>query len=77
MAFREVSRWEEQIARSTQPGDVEGEIARLGAVAAALSASEPLRAVQMAQAFLEEGLAADVASKLEAMIEEANERLLR
>lgn len=75
MAFREVSHLEEQIARSTQPGDVEGEIARVGAVAAALRASEPLRAVQLAQTFVGEGLAADVAAKLEAMVDEANERL--
>jgi hypothetical protein len=74
-AFREVSMLEEEIARLTSADDVEGEIARLGAVAAALSASEPLRAVQIGQMYLAEDLADDVKSKLTAMLDDANETI--
>jgi hypothetical protein len=74
-AFREVALLEEQIARVTRANEVEGEIARLGAVAAALSANEPLRAVQLGQTYLVEGLADPVAAKLNAMLDEANEKI--
>jgi hypothetical protein len=74
-AFREVSMLEEEIARLTSADDVEGEIARLGAVAAALSANEPLRAVQIGQRYLAEDLAADIKSKLAAMLDEANKAI--
>ena len=40
-AFREVGRLEESIASITPPEELEGEIARLGAVTAALSAADP------------------------------------
>ena len=74
-AFREVSRLEEQIARSTAADDVEGEIARIGAVAAALSANEPLRAIQLGEAYLAEELAEDIAAKIRGMLAEANDVL--
>ncbi len=74
-AFREVSLLEEQIARSTPADDVEGEIARLGAVAAALSANEPLRAVQLGEIYLTEGLADDIKAKLAAMLDEADKTI--
>ena len=46
-AFREVADLEEEIATIAGAGAVEGEIARLGAVTAAMSAGEPLRAIQL------------------------------
>jgi hypothetical protein len=46
-AFREVADLEEEIATIAGAGVVEGEIARLGAVTAAMSAGEPLRALQL------------------------------
>ena len=55
-AFRDVSVLEESIATIVPPDHLEGEIARLGAVTAALSAGEPLRALQLAERFLAEGL---------------------
>jgi hypothetical protein len=74
-AFHEVSLLEEQIATLTQPTDVEGEIARLGAVAAALSANEPRRAVQLGQTYLADGPGDEIKSKLAAMLDDANDAI--
>lgn len=71
-AFREVGRIEEAIADSTPAHDLEGEIARLGAITAALSAAEPLRALWLVDRYLAEGLSPEVTSKLEALRVEAN-----
>jgi len=74
-AFREVSLLEEQIARLTPSDDLEGEIARLGAVAAALSANEPLRAVRLGETYLAEALADDIKSKLKLMLADVDAAL--
>ncbi|HSK04037.1 MAG TPA: hypothetical protein VK932_22440 [Kofleriaceae bacterium] len=76
-AFREVSALEESIALRLPPDDLEGEIARLGAVTAALSAGEPLRALQLAARFLAENLAPEVAEKLRQLVKEADAELVR
>jgi hypothetical protein len=76
-AFREVSALEEAIAGLTAPGDVEGEIARVGAVAASLSAGEPLRAVRLAEVFLSEDLSWDVAAKVQHMLRDAHDQIQR
>lgn len=76
-AFREVSAVEESIATITPPDDLEGEIARLGAVTAALSAGEPLRALQLAERFLAESLAPEVAEKLRQLAKEADAEMAR
>lgn len=76
-AFREVSALEESIAALVPPGDIEGEIARLGAVTAALSAGEPLLALQLAERFLAEALAPAVAAKLRQLADEADAELSR
>jgi hypothetical protein len=76
-AFREVSALEESIAELVPADDIEGEIARLGAVTAALSAGEPLRAVQLADRFLVEALAPAVAAKLRQLVAEADAELAR
>lgn len=71
-AFREVGRIEEAIAELTPVHDLEGEIARLGAVTAALSAAEPLRALWLVDRYLAEGLSSEAMAKLEALRVEAN-----
>jgi pyruvate-formate lyase-activating enzyme len=76
-AFREVSALEEAIATLVPPDDLEGEISRLGAVTAALSAGEPLRALQLAARFLAESLAPEIAEKLHDLVNEADAELVR
>jgi hypothetical protein len=74
-AFREVGRLEETIADLTTAHDVEGEIARLGAVTAALSAAEPLRALVLVERYLAERVSPEAAVKLEALRAEAEAEL--
>lgn len=74
-AFREVGRLEESIADLTPAHDVEGEIARLGAVTAALSAAEPLRALVLVERYLAERVSPEAAVKLEALRAEAEAEL--
>lgn len=76
-AFHDVSALEESIAAIVPPDDIEGEIARLGAVTAALSAGEPLRALQLAERFLSESLAPEIAEKLRQLVTEADAELAR
>jgi hypothetical protein len=71
-AFREVGHIEESIAGLTTPDDLEGEIARLGAVAAALSADDPLRALLLVDRYLAEGISPEATAKLEALRAEAD-----
>lgn len=66
-AFLAVSALEEKIALVTLANDVEGEIARCGAVAAALSADAPLRAVRLTDLYLKHALDPSVAQKLGAL----------
>ncbi len=66
-AFRKVGRLEESIASITPPEDLEGEIARLGAVTAALSAADPLHALLLVERYLAEGVTHEAASKLDAL----------
>ncbi len=51
-AFAEVSRLEEEIAAICPAGTLEGDVARRGAVTAALSANDPQRAVNLAREYL-------------------------
>jgi hypothetical protein len=76
-AFREVSALEESIAALVPPDDIEGERARLGAVTTALSAGEPLRALQLAERFLAEKLAPEVAGRLYQLVKEADAEIVR
>ena len=75
-AFHEVSALEESIATITAPEDLEGEIARLGAVTAALSAGEPLGPLQLAERFLTENLSTEIAEKLRQLTTEADAELV-
>jgi hypothetical protein len=70
--FREVSEIEEAIAAIVGAKDVEGEIARLGAVSAALSAGEALRAMQLAVLYLRDDLSDSSRSKLEELLKQAD-----
>ena len=76
-AVHDVSALEESIAMLAPPDDLEGEIARLGAVTAALNAGEPLRALQLAERFLAESLAPEIAEKLRQFVKEADAELGR
>jgi hypothetical protein len=71
-AFHEVSALEEAIAALVKPDDIEGELARLGAVTAALSAGEPRRARQLTERFLAESVPPEIADKLRQLATEAD-----
>lgn len=75
-AYREVSFLEETIASRTGPAEVEGAIAREGAVHAAIKAGECLRALSLATRYLEEDAApADLRIELEALRSAADKAL--
>lgn len=74
-AFRRVCDVEEHIATLASSETVEGEIARLGAVQAALSADEPLRALQLAEQFAQESLSGPTRAKLEESMRAADAEL--
>jgi hypothetical protein len=76
-AFREVGRLEEAITDLTAAHDVEGEIARLGAVTAALSAADPLRALWLGDRYQREGVSPEAAAKLDALRAEAETEIAR
>lgn len=71
-AYRRVSALEELIARLTPPTDVDGVVARVGAVAAALRAGDWLRATRLVEEFLV-GAPEDVATELRMLEREAEE----
>jgi hypothetical protein len=71
-AFREVADLEEEIATIMGARTAAGEIARLGAVTAALSAGEPLRALQMGARYVADGLSAGATAKLLQLLAEAD-----
>ena len=77
VAFRHVSILEETITWLTPAHDVDGEIGRLGAVAAALHAEEPLRALELAWRFEQEALSSPAAAKLLELAAEAEAEIER
>lgn len=74
-AFREVGLLEESIAALMPAGDLEGEIARLGAVTAALSSADPIHALGLVDRYLAEAVSPEAAAKLEALRSEADAEL--
>lgn len=52
LAFREVSEIEEKIAQLTSPDSLEGSIARLGVITAALSSGDWRRALSFSEVYL-------------------------
>lgn len=76
-AFREVADLEEGIASIAGAQTAEGEIARLGAVAASLNAGDPLRTIQLAERYLADALSAPARHELEELRREADAEILR
>ena len=76
-AFREVADLEEEIATIVGARTAAGEIARLGALAAALSAGEPLRALQLGERYLADGLSEGSCVKLSGLLAEAEAEIGR
>lgn len=76
-AFREVADLEEEIATIVGARTAAGEIARLGAITAALSAGEPLRALQLGQRYLADGLSEGSRTKLLEFLAEADAEIGR
>ena len=74
-AFRKVGLIEEEIAAALAVDDVEGEIARVGAVTAALSAHDPLHALLLVDRYLAVGISGQGAAKLESLRAEAEAML--
>jgi hypothetical protein len=70
-AFREVADLEEEIAAIAGANVVEGEVARLGAVTASLSAGDLVRAVQLAERYLADGLSERSRKRLRELQDEA------
>lgn len=70
-AFRHVSVLEESIARITEPRSVQGEIARCGAVTAALSAGESLRVHELVKRYQAEDVRDEIRSRLEELLKES------
>lgn len=74
-AFQEVGRIEESIAALTLANDFEGEIARRGAVRAALNAADPRHALGLLDRYLAEDISLEAAASLEALRSKANAEL--
>jgi DNA polymerase III delta prime subunit len=71
-AYREVSRLEEQIAKLFPVGDTEGDLARRGAVRAALNAGDLKRADELQERYASDARATkDFRQQLEALWAEA------
>ncbi len=71
-AFREVGHLEESIARLMPADELEGQIARRGAVNAALGAEEALHALNLLARYLAEDISPEAATSLEALRSKAN-----
>ena len=67
-AYRDVSRLEEEIAKVLPCSDFEGEVARRGAVTAAISGEEFQRAIDLADRFIQEaGAGTPLSDSLQAL----------
>lgn len=76
-AFRDVADFEEEIAAIVGGHTVEGEVARLGAVTASLSAGDLVRAVQLAERYLADSLSSGSRTKLTELRDEAEAEIVR
>ncbi len=76
-AFRDVADLEEEIAAIAGANTVEGEVARLGAVTASMSAGDLVRAVQMAERYLPDALGDRSREKLNELRDEAEAEIAR
>jgi hypothetical protein len=76
-AFRDVSTLEEDIAAATSSRDVEGALARVGAVSAAIKAGEYLRALQLGRRYVGELVGVKAQARLQQLLEEAERETQR
>jgi hypothetical protein len=76
-AFRNVAELEEEIAAIVGAHTVEGEVARLGAVTASMSAGDLVRAVQLAERYLADALSTGSRAKLAELRDEAEAEIAR
>jgi hypothetical protein len=76
-AFRDVADLEQEIAGIAGANTVEGEVARLGAVTASMSAGELVRAVQLAERYLPDALSDRSRTKLRDLRDEAEAAITR
>ncbi len=74
-AFRVVSKLEEAIAELSGVDDLPADIARVGAVTAALSAEEPLRAIRLAERYIAASASDATKAQLQQCRDEAEKRL--
>jgi hypothetical protein len=72
VAFLQVADLEEEIATIVGVRTAEGEIARLGAVQAALSGGDPLRALRLGERYRTDGLSDRAQAKLLDLLKEAD-----
>lgn len=76
-AWAEVSSIEEELAKAFPAREVQGRIARRGAVGAALKAGDPARAHALAEAYLADGTAPDsLKAVLREILEQGNQEKL-
>ena len=73
-AYGEVSVLEQRVARTMPADTIEGALARVGAVAAALRASDWLRATMLVDEYLR-GASGDLRQELESLAKEADSGL--
>jgi hypothetical protein len=76
-AFRYAAELEEGIAAIAGANTVQGEVARLGAVAAAMCAGDLVRAVQLAECYLAEVLSDRSRAKLQELRDEGEAQIAR
>jgi len=76
-AFRDVADLEEEIAAVAGAHMVEGEVARLGAVTASMSAGDLVRAVQLAERYLDDALSDRSRARLRELHDEAEAEIAR
>ena len=75
LAWGEVSRWEEELAKSIPPKETEGRIARRGAVRAALKARDYVRAQELVERYVaEDGIPRALGRELRRMLKEEAKR---
>ena len=75
--MRSATELEQELAAIVGAQTVQGEVARLGAVAASLSAGDLLRAVQLAERYLADALSERSRAKLEQLHAEAEAEITR
>ncbi|MBN1606963.1 MAG: hypothetical protein JW940_10045 [Polyangiaceae bacterium] len=76
-AFRYVAELEEEISAVAGANTVQGEVARLGAVTASMSAGDLVRAVQLAERYLADALSDRSRAKLKELQDEAEAEMAR